>query len=665
MAIKDRIEYLKSVIEQYNYEYYVLNQSSVSDWEFDILMNELLDLEKRYPEYATLDSPTKRVGGVASERFQKVVHESQMLSLGNVFNADELRDFDAKIRKEVHAFTYVVELKIDGLSISLKYENGLLVRAATRGDGFVGEDITANVRTISSLPLKIPFTQPLEVRGEIYMSKKAFTELNNERLAKGEELFRNPRNAASGSVRQLDSSLVKKRKLDVFIYYLMDRKMVSTHLDSLETLKRFGFPVNPETKHCQTIEEVIQTIETIGLVRHQLPYEIDGVVIKVNEYRTYDEIGYTSKFPKWAIAYKFPAEEMATIVHDITFQIGRTGVVTPVAELKPVLISGSMVSRATLHNEDFCLDMDIRIGDEVMVRKAGEIIPEVLRVNLEKRPKDAIPFAMITHCPTCQHELLRKIGEADYYCVNPSCEAKQIEGLIHFASRDAYNIDGLGEKIVTELFNDGFLHSIADIFRLDRHYSTLIQKEGYGEKSVQKLLEAIEKSKQNPLDKLLFALGIRHVGQKASKNLAEYYGHITHIANAKEEEIMEIKDIGKAIASSIVSYFASEKNQALLEELKILGLRLDYSSNKSQKQTMFTGKTVVLTGTLKTFSRSEAEALIEKYGGSSSGSVSKKTDYIVYGDSAGSKLEKGKSLGVSLIDEATFEQIIRQLEEEN
>lgn len=665
MEIKARIEYLKSVIEQYNYEYYVLNQSSVSDWEFDILMNELLDLEKRYPEYATLDSPTKRVGGLASEKFQKVVHESQMLSLGNVFNADELRDFDEKIRKEVKEYTYVVELKIDGLSISLKYENGLLVRAATRGDGYIGEDITSNVRTISSLPLKIPTTQPLEVRGEIYMSKKAFTELNNERLAKGEELFKNPRNAASGSVRQLDSSLVKKRKLDVFIYYLMDRKMVSTHLESLQMLKQFGFPVNPETKHCQTIEEVIQTIEAITLIRHQLPYEIDGVVIKVNEYRTYDEIGYTAKYPKWAIAYKFPAEEVATIVQDITFQIGRTGVITPVAELKPVLISGSLVSRATLHNEDFCLDMDIRIGDEVMVRKAGEIIPEVLRVNLDKRPGHAVPFKMISHCPTCQQELLRKLGEADYYCVNPSCEAKQIEGLIHFASRDAYNIDGLGEKIVTELFNDGFLHSIADIFRLDKHYSTLIQKEGYGEKSVQKLLEAIEKSKQNPLDKLLFALGIRHVGQKASKNVAEYYGHIDRIAKAKEEEIVEIKDIGKAIASSIVSYFANENNQALIENLRELGLRLDYASNKSQKETLFTGKTVVLTGTLKTFSRSEAEALIEKYGGSSSSSVSKKTDYIVYGDSAGSKLEKGKSLGVSLIDEATFEQIIHQLEQEN
>ncbi len=665
MDIKDRIEYLKSIIEQYNYEYYVLNQSSVSDWEFDILMNELLDLEQRYPEYATLDSPTKRVGGVASEKFQKVVHESQMLSLGNVFNEAQLRDFDDKIRKEVQDYTYVVELKIDGLSISLKYENGLLVRAATRGDGYVGEDITSNVRTISSLPLKIPFTQPIEVRGEIYMSKKAFTELNNDRLAKGEELFRNPRNAASGSVRQLDSSLVKKRKLDVFIYYLMDRKMVSTHLESLQTLKQFGFPINPETKHCLTIEEVIQTIQEITLIRHQLPYEIDGVVIKVNEYRTYDEIGYTAKYPKWAIAYKFPAEEVATIVRDITFQIGRTGVVTPVAELKPVLISGSMVSRATLHNEDFCLDMDIRIGDEVMVRKAGEIIPEVLRVNLDQRPSHAVPFKMISHCPTCQHELLRKAGEADYYCVNPSCEAKQIEGLIHFASRDAYNIDGLGEKIVTELFNDGFLHHIADIFRLEKHYSSLILKEGYGEKSVQKLLEAIEKSKQNPLDKLLFALGIRHVGQKASKNLAEYYGHIDRIATAKEEEMMEIKDIGKAIASSIVSYFANENNQALIENLRELGLRMDYASNKSQKETLFTGKTVVLTGTLKTFSRSEAEALIEKYGGSSSSSVSKKTDYIVYGDSAGSKLEKGKSLGISLIDETTFEQIIHQLEQEN
>jgi len=660
MNVFNRIEELKKLLNQYNYEYYALDNPTVSDYEFDMLLKELISLEQQYPEYATPDSPTKRVGGAILDKFVKVVHTTNMLSLGNVFSFDELRDFDAKVRKEVPKYTYTAELKIDGLSVSLKYHEGFLIQAATRGDGTVGEDITENVKTIHSVPLKIPYQEDVEVRGEIYMSKASFEKANKERIKNEEEPFKNPRNAAAGSVRQLDPKAVAKRNLDVFAYYLMDHNIVHEHFDALSMLKKWNFSVNPLTKHCKDVEEVISYIEEMTEKRETLPYDIDGIVIKVNEFDLYERIGYTAKYPKWAIAYKFPAEEVKTRINEIRFQIGRTGVVKPVADLEPVMISGSKVSRATLHNEDYCLQKDIHILDNVIVRKAGEIIPEVLRVVKEDRDGSEIPFKMITNCPICGSHLERKEGEADYYCLNPHCDAKHLEGMIHFASRDAYNIDGLGERIITELYNDGLLHNVADIFDLKNHYQDLIQKERFGEKSVTNLLEAIESSKQNSFDKLIFGLGIRHVGAKTAKVLVNEYPSMSFLKNATAEEMQNISDIGGAIASSVEKYFQKQENLDLIARLEEAGLNMEYEKKQVASASMFSGKTVVLTGTLEHYSRNEASEIIEHLGGKTSSSVSKKTDFILAGSEAGSKLDKGKELGIKILSEEEFIQIIKE-----
>lgn len=654
MDIKLRIDEIKNLLNRYNYEYYALDNPSVSDYEYDRLLNELILLERENPELSTEDSPTKRVAGVVIDKFVKVEHKSQMLSLSNVFSEDDLRDFDAKIKKEVSKYSYVAELKIDGLSISLHYENGRLKLAATRGDGIIGEDVTENVKTIKSIPLSIPYLDSIEVRGEVYMSKKAFENANIERVSQNEEPFKNPRNAAAGTLRQLDSKVVGKRKLDAFIYYLMNRDLKPLHSDALNLLKSFGFKVNPLTKECHTIEDVIEYINHVSTIRHELPYDIDGVVIKVNELGLYQKIGYTAKSPKWATAYKFPAEEVVTHLNAITFQIGRTGVITPVAELDPVNVSGSIVRRATLHNEDYCLDKDIRIGDDVIIRKAGEIIPEVVRTMPERRTGQEVLFKMIDHCPKCDSKLVRKPGEADYYCLNPHCEAKKIEGLIHFSSRDAYNIEGLGEKVVTELFNDGYLKTIADIFKLKEYRLELMSKEGFGQKSIDNLLQAIESSKNNNLDKLLFGLGIRHVGQKIAKTLAKQHSSIESLKQATVESLIEIDDIGEAIALSLVSYFNDESNIALMNDLLDLGLNMEYRSSAKGGVTVFTGKTVVLTGTLNHYSRNEAAKVIEDLGGKVSSSVSKNTDFILAGSEAGSKLSKGIELGVKILSEEEF-----------
>jgi len=654
MNVKARIDELKSRLERWNYEYYILSESSVDDATFDAAMKELQALEKDHPELRTPDSPSQRVGGTVASKFSKVRHDTPMLSLDNTFSEEDLREFDRKIAKEVSDYTYVAELKIDGLSVSLKYDGGVLVRAATRGDGEVGEDITDNVKTIHSVPLRIPAKESLEVRGEIYMSKAAFERLNQEQLAQGETPFRNPRNAAVGSVRQLEASLVAKRRLDVFAYYLMDRKATATHYEAMTRLKNYGFQVNPETTLCHTIEDVVAFVQRIGALRPNLPYEIDGVVVKVNEYAKYDDIGATTKFPKWATAYKFPAEEVRTKLRALTFQIGRTGVVTPVAELDPVMVSGSLVSRATLHNEDYCLQKDIRVGDTIIVRKAGEIIPEVVRVDLSLRPEGLEPFAMRPDCPKCGAPILRKEGEADHYCTNPHCDAKKIEGLIHFASKDAYDIDGMGEAAVEVLYNAGFLSTVADIFRLEEHAQELARIDGYGEKKIANLLDGINRSKANNFDRLIFALGIRHVGQKTAKNIAEMFPSIDALMNATLLDLMMAKDTGDATAESIAAYFADSGNRALIEELRTLGLNMAYSSAKLQVATPFSGKTVVVTGTLQNYSRSDAERLIEQYGGVASSAVSKKTDYILAGSAAGSKLDKGKALGIAIIDEETF-----------
>ncbi len=654
MNAKAQIELLRERLNRYNYEYFVLDNPSVSDQEYDALMKELIKLENEHPEHFDPNSPSQRVGGQIQAKFKKVIHAIPMLSLGNAFTYDELRDFDRKIKNEVDNYTYVVEVKIDGLSVSLKYSGGALVLAATRGDGVVGEDITANARTIRSIPLAIPYQGDVEVRGEIFMGNQAFTELNNLKLAAGEEPFKNPRNAAAGSVRQLDSKLVSKRKLDSYMYYLMNRETETDHFAALEKLKKWGFKVNPLTRKCASIDAVIDHIDELAAKRKSLAYEIDGIVIKVNEFQLYDRIGYTAKYPKWAIAYKFPAEETITILEDIRFQVGRTGVVKPVAELRPVMISGSLVSRATLHNEDFCLARDIHIKDHVVIRKAGEIIPEVIRTLPELRTGSEIPFRMIKTCPECDSKLIRSKEEADYYCLNPDCEAKHIEGLIHFASRDAYNIEGLGERIVTEFFNDGYLKNIADIFTLDRHYDELIVKEGFGTKSIDKLLAAIASSKKNPLDKLIFGLGIRHVGGKTAKVLTERLGDIDAFFTATKEELLAIPDIGETIAASVEQYFRDERNRELMERLRELGVNLTAPKPTRKTDTPFSGMNVVLTGSLTYLTRNEAKELIERLGGNVTGSVSKNTDLIVAGEDAGSKLDKGKELGIRIIDEQEF-----------
>jgi len=654
MDDKNRIIELRDTLKKANYEYYVLDNPAMSDYDFDMLLKELQDLENKYPELVTKDSPTQRVGGEVSSKFNKVTHDRQMLSLGNLFSEEEAIDFDSKINKVVSDYTYTADLKIDGLSVSLKYKNGYLERAATRGNGVIGEDITENVKTIRSIPLKIDYLEDLEVRGEIFISKANFDKINQSRLENNLDLFKNPRNAAAGTVRQLDPKIVAKRNLDAYIHYMVADNEVKNHYEALMFLQKLGFKVNNQTKRCSNIEEVIGFIKKIEEIRFDLPYEIDGVVLKVNEFDLYNKIGYTAKYPKWGIAYKFKAEEVETTLNEIRFQIGRTGVVKPVAELEPVMISGSLVSRATLHNEDFCKDRDIHIKDHVIVRKAGEIIPEVLRVVPEKRNGDEIEFKMISNCPICDSELVRKSGESDYYCLNVHCDAKHMEGLIHFASREAYNIDGLGESIVTDLYNDGYIKDIADIFKLDLFYDDLIKREGFGEKSINKLLDAIEACKSNNLDKLIFGLGIRHVGSKVSKILVEEINSLNDFYNQTIEDLLAIDDIGAAIANSVVTYFSNEKNQKMLNRLVESGLNVEYKSSKTAEETFFTNKTVVLTGTLLEFSRKEAKTIIENLGGNVSSSVSKKTDYILLGESPGSKYQKGLDLGVKILSEEEF-----------
>ncbi len=656
---KKRIQELRGKIRRHNHAYYVEDNPEISDYEYDKLMQELIDLEEKHPELVTPDSPTQRVGGKPLDKFEKVDHDTPMLSLGNVFSEEEIRDFAGKIKKMGYNPKFVTEYKIDGLSVSLVYEDGYLSRAATRGDGETGEDITANVKGIYTLPLSIPYKEHLEVRGEIFMSKASFRKLNEQRLEKGEEAFKNPRNAAAGSVRQLDPEVVRKRNLDIFIYFLMDRDMVDTHYESLEKVKEWGFPVNEDIRLCGNVDEVIEFVREATTKRPDLPYEIDGVVIKVNTFDLYEKIGYTAKYPKWATAYKFPAEEVVTILKDIRFQIGRTGVVKPVAELEPITVAGTTVSRATLHNEDYCKKKDIHVGDYVVIRKAGDVIPEVIKTLPEKRPDDAQPFEMIDECPSCGTGLVRKEGEADYYCPNPDCESRKIEGLIHFVSRDAYNIDGLGERIITEFYNDGVLKRIPDIFRLGDHVSKLVEKEGFGAKSIENLLSAIEDSKDRELDKLIFGLGIRHVGSKVAKILANEFKTIDNLMDADKEELTSIDTIGEKIADSIIAYFNDDGHVAMIDELKELGLNMKQKTH-IQKSGAFEGKTVVITGSLPSYTRKEAKALVEQQGGNVTSSVSKNTDFLIVGENPGSKLDKAKSLDIPIKDEEAFKTMIKE-----
>jgi DNA ligase (NAD+) len=656
LMAEQKITEVRSLLNQYGYEYYVLDQPSVPDAEYDRLMQELLELEEKFPELKTPDSPSVRVGGAVLDVFEKVEHRTPMLSLGNAFNEQDLKDFDRRIRQAVgDDFSYVCELKIDGLAVSLRYEDGLFIQGATRGDGTIGEDITANLKTIQSIPLRLRENVSLEVRGEAYMPKRSFEALNEKRAERGEELFANPRNAAAGSLRQLDPKIAASRKLDVFLYGIgnVGESGVVSHSEGLDYLDHLGFKTNKERRKCATIDEVIEYVNSWVEKRPHLPYEIDGIVIKVNSLEQQAELGTTAKSPRWAIAYKFPAEEVVTTLLDIELSIGRTGVVTPTAILAPVKVAGTTVQRASLHNEDLIREKDIKIGDQVVVKKAGDIIPEVVNVLADQRTGNEVDFHMPTHCPECESELVRLEGEVALRCINPKCPAQIREGLIHFVSRDAMNIDGLGEKVISQLFAEKLISDVADIYKLTREQ--LLALERMGEKSVSNLLKAIETSKGNSLEKLLFGLGIRHVGAKAAKTLAQVFGSMNKLADASKEELIAVNEIGDKMADSIVAYFEQEEAKELMEELVAVGVNMEYKGAKpvsaEESDSLFAGKTVVLTGKLEQLSRNEAKEKIEALGGNVAGSVSKKTHLVIAGEDAGSKLTKAQELGIEVWDE--------------
>ncbi|QPA31224.1 NAD-dependent DNA ligase LigA [Thermaerobacillus caldiproteolyticus] len=660
-----RIEELRQLLNKYNYEYYVLDNPSVPDAEYDRLMQELIALEEQYPELKTKDSPSQRVGGQALEAFQKVEHRTPMLSLANAFNEGDLRDFDRRVRQEVgENVAYVCELKIDGLAVSLRYEDGYFVQGATRGDGVIGEDITENLKTIRSLPLRLHEPVTLEARGEAYMPKKSFERLNEQRRERGEELFANPRNAAAGSLRQLDPKIAASRHLDLFVYGLANAEElgIDSHSAALDYLQQLGFKTNPARRKCANMDEVIQFIHEWQEKRPQLSYEIDGIVIKVDSFEQQEQLGTTAKSPRWAIAYKFPAEEVVTKLIGIELSVGRTGVVTPTAILEPVRVAGTTVQRASLHNEDLIRAKDIMIGDYVVVKKAGDIIPEVVNVLPERRTGEEVAFSMPTHCPECESELVRLDGEVALRCINPKCPAQIREGLIHFVSRQAMNIEGLGEKVIAQLFREGLVHDVADLYTLTKEQ--LMNLERMGEKSATNLLNAIEASKQNSLERLLFGLGIRHVGAKAAKVLAEHFETMDRLQTATKEELMTIHEIGEKMADSIVAYFGKPEVHQLLNELLSYGVNMTYKGPKTVKATdvdsYFAGKTVVLTGKLETLSRNEAKEKIEQLGGKVTGSVSKNTDLVIAGTDAGSKLTKAQQLDIEIWDEARFLQEIEQ-----
>ncbi|MBC6316561.1 NAD-dependent DNA ligase LigA [Listeria grandensis] len=656
MAEKERYEELIKELERLSYEYYVADNPTAPDSLYDQLLHELIGLEEKHPDWVTPESPSQRVGGEILAGFQKVAHETPMLSLGNAFNHEDLQDFDRRVREKVgEDVAYMCELKIDGLAVSLQYEAGRYKRGATRGDGTVGEDITSNLRTVRSIPmaLKEPFT--IEVRGEAFMPKQSFQSLNEKREEEGLEVFANPRNAAAGSLRQLDTKIAASRNLDIFLYAVADfgEMGVATHSEGLATLEKLGLKVNKERRLCQSLEEIFAYIDEWTNGRAGLAYDIDGIVIKVDSLEQQKTLGFTAKSPRWSIAYKFPAEEVATKLLDIELGIGRTGVVTPTAILEPVRVAGTTVGRASLHNEDLIRERDIRIGDTVLIKKAGDIIPEVIRVVEEERTKEQVPYHMPTHCPTCASELVRLEGEVALRCINPKCPAQLKEGLIHFVSRNAMNIDGLGEKVVVQLFEQKLIADVADLFFLSGE--KLVELERMGEKSVQNLLASIDKSRENSLEKLLFGLGIRHVGAKAAKVLAQYFETMDALREAEKEALMEVPDIGEKMADSIVAYFENEEVHDLLAKLEKAEVNMMYTGPKlelmPEEALVFANQKVVLTGKLEHLKREEAKALIEMLGGNVTGSVSKNTAVVVAGSDAGSKLAKAEALGIPVWSE--------------
>lgn len=663
--MKERIYELRELLNKANYEYYVLENPSLNDYEFDALMRELMELEAKFPECYDSNSPSLRVGGEVVENFNKVTHKRMMLSLGNAFNNDELEEFDKRVKELLQTnddVEYICELKIDGLAMSIEYVDGKINYAATRGNGVVGEEVTHNIKTIKSIPLNIEEKRTMEIRGEVYMPKKSFHKLNDERSLKGEPLFANPRNAASGSVRQMDSKIAASRGLDMFMYTYVDCEGFGlyTQSEALDKLEKMGFKTNPERRVCKNIEEVIKYIGEYTDKRDNLPYEIDGVVIKVNDIKKHDAIGYTMKTPKWAIAYKFPAKEVKTKLKDIIFTVGRTGKITPNAVLEPVFVAGSTVSRATLHNEDFVLNKDIRVGDNVMIRKAGDVIPEVVRAVEEDRSGEEKRFSMTDTCPICGGNVERKGEEVAHYCTNEHCPAKKIEGIIHFASKGAMDIEGLGEKVVEDLYNLGFVKGITDIYILSKYRTELMEVDGYGKKSVDNMLDAIERSKGNSLERLLFALGIDEVGAKTSKILAKRFMDIDALMDASKEVLLAIKDIGEVMAESIYSYFHNESNLNLINELKLLGLNTKYlNNNENYKETAFKNKNVLVTGTLSSYKRNEVKELLENLEANVVSSVSKNLDYLIVGSEPGSKLEKAQKLGITILDEEQFLDLLK------
>ena len=666
MTLKEaklRAEEITLTVEKWSYEYYVLDNPSVPDSEYDKLMNELIAIEKQYPELITPLSPTQRVGGKVLDEFQKIRHKRMMLSLGNAFNAEDLRDFDKKIRDVIGGdkVEYMCEMKIDGLAMSLDFVDGKINYAATRGDGNEGEDVTNNVLTIHSIPTHTKEVRPFEVRGEVYMPKKTLDMLNKEREEKGEPLLANARNAAAGSIRQLDSSIAASRKLEAYWYYLVnaDELGFKKHSEALNYIESIGFRTNPERRICNGIEEVISYIAEYTEKRPSLDYDIDGIVIKVNDITKYNVLGYTAKTPKWAIAYKFPPEEVITKLEDIIFTVGRTGKITPNAVITPTRVAGSVISRATLHNEDFVNDKGLKIGDYIIIRKAGDVIPEVVKALPERRNGTEKEFVMIDKCPVCGAPLVKK--DAMHFCVSPVCPARQIESIIHFSSRDAMDIETMGEKVSEEFFNGQIIKDIPSIYDLFLKRDEIIGREGWQEKSVDNLLDAIEKSKSNSLEKLLFGLGIKEVGEKMAKTLAKRYLELEKFFDLTEEELMTIPDVGPVVAHSIFEYFHKEHNIEMIKSLKEKGLNFSYLGKvEVDTNSPFYGKTCVLTGTLSKYGRKEATEILENLGAKVAGSVSAKTDYVIFGEEAGSKLDKAHALGIKTINEEEFEELLQK-----
>ncbi|MDP4126691.1 MAG: NAD-dependent DNA ligase LigA [Bacillota bacterium] len=657
----ERIAWLRTQLEDANKQYYVLDQPRITDAEYDTLLRELLDLEAKHPNWVTPDSPTMRVGGEVSKEYTKVRHLEPLLSLDNAFSAADLREFDRRVRQVAASVDYVVELKIDGLTVALTYEEGLLVRGATRGDGVVGEDISANVKTVGSIPLRLNTTVPkLSVRGEGYMPKSSFARLNQEREEDGLSTFANPRNAAAGSLRQLNSRITAERKLEYFAYQVLAAKELGLHnqTEVLTYLQQQGFVVNPEYKTYSDIEEIIAYCEGMASERHHFSYDIDGLVIKVNEFALQEELGFTAKSPRWAISYKFPAEQVETVVEDIIIRVGRTGVLTPTAVLKPVLVAGSTVSRATLHNLANIREKDIRIGDHVLLHKAGDVIPEVVRMLPEKRTGEEKVFEMPDLCPECRSPVNQEEGEVAYRCQSITCPARQREGIIHFVSRDAMAIDGLGPAVIQQLLDAELIRDAADLYTLT--FESLTPLERMGKKSAENLLKAIQESKERGLAPLIFSLGIHHVGEKAGKVLAQTYDSMDRLVRATLEELQEIPDVGPTMAESLVQFFGLESTDRFLTKLREAGVKM--TASESSKPQIFAGKSIVVTGSLERWDRRDIETLIEECGGKAASSVSKKTAFVIAGEKAGSKLVKAQGLGIPILTEEEFEQLIKPLE---